>query len=341
MPAIQEMVSLLRFNTMAVDVSARYFCEFSEHEQLPQLIEFSRQHSLPFLVLGGGSNIVLRDDFPGLVIKNNLQGITQQEASEQVILKVAAGENWHQLVMYCLQNNLYGIENLALIPGSAGAAPIQNIGAYGVELSNVLESVTGWDCQTACWRQLSSNECELGYRDSIFKHALKGRFIITEISLRMHKTPRVNISYGALASALNDKGLVKPSPQQVAETVIAIRKDKLPDPAQLPNAGSFFKNPVVSKKQANALKLKFPGLVAYPQSDGSEKLAAGWLLEHAGWKGKRLGKVGMHQLQSLVMVNYDNGSGDDIVKLAAAIQADIQALFGLSLMVEPDTVPAW
>lgn len=334
---IQENVSLQGFNTLALNVSARYICEINTAEQIPAAFEFADQHQLPVLILGGGSNVVITGNFSGLVVKMSLSGIDINEQGDTVFVTAEAGENWHHLVTECLHSGYYGIENLALIPGSVGAAPIQNIGAYGVELSDVLQSVSGWDRRNKKWGQLDKNQCGLAYRDSVFKRQQKDNFVITTVTLKLSKQASTKNSYQALQKSLQQQAISQPTPQQIADTVIAVRRRKLPDPAELANVGSFFKNPVVSEEQAEQLLSDFPDMVQYPQDDGV-KLAAGWLLEQAGWKGKRMGAVGMHDQQSLVLINYDQGNGDDVIELANAIKNDILDTFGVQLTIEPTVI---
>ncbi len=331
----RENVSLKAFNTLALDVRADYFATMTSVPELAEALAFASDRDLPTLVIGGGSNLVLANDYPGLVLHNGLKGVEFDVRGEEVLVTAAAGENWHELVMLCLQKGYYGLQNLALIPGSVGAAPIQNIGAYGVELVSLLESLRGWDLDTSDFQQLRAEQCQFGYRDSIFKHALKGRFYITEVTLRLSTQPTVSIDYRALRQQLFEQGLEDPTPLQVAEAVMAIRRSKLPDPAELPNVGSFFKNPLISKHQFDSLIHHYPAMVNYPQDDGRVKLAAGWLLEKAGWKGKHVGHVGMHTEQSIVLINYGDGSGADVMTLAAQIQQDIKDKFGIALEIEP------
>lgn len=334
---IQENVSLHGLNTLALNVSARYFVEMNDPEQIPAAFEFANRCQLPVLILGGGSNVVITRNFPGLVVKLSLFGIDTKERGDTVFVTAAAGENWHQLVTMCLRNGYYGIENLALIPGSVGAAPIQNIGAYGVEISDVLESVSGWDRQHKQWCHLDRRQCELAYRDSVFKRQKKDSFVITAVTLKLNRRASTKNNYSALQASLEQQSISHPTPQQIADTVIAVRRSKLPDPAVLANVGSFFKNPVVSGEQAKALLRDFPAMVQYPQDDGV-KLAAAWLLEQAGWKGKRTVGVGMHDQQSLVLINYGQGSGDDVIELANAIKRDILDKFGVQLVIEPTVI---
>lgn len=347
--AVSEFAPLHELNTLAIDVSARYFLTISELEHIPQAVLFAQQKRLPLMVLGAGSNVVFSADFPGVVAHMALRGIEVEINSNHefesaqpanVVVNAAAGENWHQLVQQCLQRGFYGLENLALIPGTAGAAPIQNIGAYGIELNQLLQSVTGWDLTQQKWRVISATECEFGYRDSIFKQALKDKFIISSIALGLSTRPNPICHYSALADQLAMQGIDQPTPQQIAAAVMDVRRSKLPDPAQIPNAGSFFKNPVIGKQQFDQLALRYPGLVSYPQPSGNYKLAAGWLVEQAGWKGVNrksndLGQVGVHHRQALVLVNHGSASGADILSLAAAIQRDVSEKFGVELDIEP------
>ena len=334
-PGVTENVSLKAFNTLAVEAEAEWFAELRDLSQLPELVDFARQNRLPLTVLGGGSNVVLPGTIPGLVIRMATTGISVVTEGDDVLLTVAAGENWHQLVCWSLQQGYFGLENLALIPGSVGAAPVQNIGAYGVELASRLYSVTGLDLETGTYRTLFHAECQFGYRDSLFKRELKGKFIITSVVLRLSLKPEVCVDYPALKAMLEQQGFGHPTPQQVADAVIAVRRSKLPDPQQLPNAGSFFKNPIVSSTQYRALVNEFPELIGYSQSNGQYKLAAGWLVEQAGWKGRSFGEVAVHDRQALVLVNPGSGSGAHILQLAAAIQNDVQQQFGVSLEIEP------
>lgn len=333
--AVRERVSLQSYNTLAIAAQCGYLIEVSELEQLPQALDFARRHQLPRLILGGGSNIVLADDFPGVVIHMVLRGINVDVQGDTVLLDIAAGENWHDLVCWCLQQGYYGLENLALIPGTVGAAPIQNIGAYGVELQHLLDSVTGWDCEQESWQTLTNTQCEFGYRDSVFKHALKDRFIITSVRLRLSLKANTRLNYQILSDYLAERQITTPTPEQVADAVIAIRQSKLPDPATLPNAGSFFKNPVISVAAFERLQQQFPSLVYYPQADGRFKLAAGWLVEQTGWKGRSLGQVGVHEQQALVLINPGQGTGQDILQLASAIQQDVYEQFAIELEIEP------
>jgi UDP-N-acetylmuramate dehydrogenase len=336
MPSILENVPLDHRNTLGVSAQALFFTSLSSPDQLVSLLDFADDNKIPFLILGGGSNVVITHDYPGLVISNELKGIDVVEVDGQsVLVTAAAGENWHDLVCYCLSEGYCGLENLSLIPGSVGAAPIQNIGAYGVELCDVIERVKGWDCEQKQFRSLDSKQCQFSYRHSIFKSTLKARFIITSVTLRLSKTGISNCSYEPLTQHLEQQGITQATAQQVADAVIAIRKSKLPDPTELANAGSFFKNPIITSNKASLLLSQFPDLISYPLSNNKVKLAAGWLLEKSGWKGKRFGPVGMHDKQALVMVNYECASGQEVIALAKNIQADVLDKFGIELEIEP------
>lgn len=328
-----EDVSLQEFNTLGIPARAAYFAEVVSAADIERILANPALATLPRLVLGGGSNIVLRGDFPGVVLHIALRGIEVEENGTQRLLKVAAGENWDALVRHCLAQGWYGIENLISIPGSAGAAPIQNIGAYGVELADVLVAVSGWDLNAQQWRRLRAEQCQLGYRTSVFKAAMQDRFIITEIELRLSTEARPNVSYAALNEVLSDSESV--TPESVAEAVAAVRAARLPDYRTEPNAGSFFKNPIVSAGRASVLKQQFPQLVTWPMADGRVKLAAAWLVEQCGWKGRRQGEVGIHPRQAIVLVNYGRAKGAEVLALAEAIQHSVAETFGVSLEIEP------
>ena len=335
---IKKQQSLRAFNTLALDVKASHYSLLTTESDLPALLSYARQHHLATFILGEGSNSIFSGDFDGLVIHMALRGIQVQRSAEHVIVTVDAGENWHDLVRYCLGNHYYGLENLILIPGSVGAAAIQNLGAYGVELCDVFESLRGWDHQQQCFRTLTMADCDFAYRDSVFKHALKGCFTITQLSLRLALTPSVKTTYPRLQTHLQQQGITDPTPQQVAAAVMAIRRAQLPDPAVLPNVGSFFKNPIVSEDYYQTLLRDYPMLVAYPQTEGKVKLAAGQLLELAGWKGKQKGPVGMHKNQALILVNQGGASGEEVLAWAQTIQRDINDKYGIDLVIEPSVV---
>ena len=337
---IDEHTSLQHANTLALPVSARYYIRLTELSQVPAIMAFVQQRQISFLVIGGGSNIVFTQDYPGLVIHNEISGISVTKGpGDSCFVEAGGGEVWDNLVHYCLANGYCGIENLALIPGTVGAAPIQNIGAYGVELSQVFHSLSGWDCRDSCWKTLTAADCLFSYRNSVFKQSLKNSFVITSVVLRLSASAPNDLSYPALRDALAQSGIDKPSPQDIVATVSAVRRSKLPDPNELPNAGSFFKNPVVDQKKFSALQHEFPGIVGFSVVNSSEKkLSAGWLVEHAGWKGQRLGPVGMYDKQALVLVNYGKASCREVIALADTVQHSVAQKFGLELEIEPDII---
>lgn len=330
-----EQFSLAGSNTFGIRAVARLYAEAGSEAQLRSLLLSVTARNLPLMVLGGGSNIVLSGDFPGLVLKPALRGVyCYGEDAAHYWVEAQAGENWHGFVQHCLRQGWYGLENLSLIPGTVGAAPIQNIGAYGVELTDVFDSLTAMDITTGELREFTHAQCRFAYRDSVFKQELKDRYVITRVRFRLLKQPTVKIGYGDIQAELAAQGAVQPTPQQVSAAVIAIRSRKLPDPAVIGNAGSFFKNPIVPVAQAEQLKAQFPGVVGYPQAD-NVKLAAGWLIEQAGWKGRRIGPVGAYEKQALVVVNYGGAVGADVMAVAQAIQAAVQEKFGVTLEMEP------
>jgi UDP-N-acetylmuramate dehydrogenase len=286
------------------------------------------------LILGGGSNILLTGDFGGLVIKVELKGIQLVDEDENHIwVKVGAGEVWHEWVMYAIGQNWAGLENLSLIPGTVGASPMQNIGAYGVEIREVFENLEALDRKTLEMRTFSSEDCGFGYRESVFKHTLKDQFVICSVTFKLKKAPEFKVDYGAIQEVLKENGVSVLSLQAVSEAVISIRKSKLPDPAEIGNAGSFFKNPTIGYEQFAQLKTEFPTLPGYPNEDGV-KVPAGWLIEQAGWKGKRIGEVGVHEKQALVLVNYGQGNGEAIKNLSEQVQKSVQEKFGIRLSPE-------
>lgn len=332
---LQEAVSLRPYSGMATPAVARYLVVVRNKQQLAAALRFAAHEQLPWIVIGAGSNTVFVTDYPGLVVVNQLLGVTIEDESEVgICLQVAAGESWHQLVADCVHNGWFGLENLALIPGSVGAAPMQNIGAYGVEVNSCIRTVTYFDTQTNNYVTLNNQQCEFGYRDSIFKHALATRAVVTEVSLELSKVAAVNLSYAALADELRD---LQPQPVDVYQAVCKLRQKKLPLPTEIPNCGSFFKNPVVDPQRFAQIKNAYPKVVSFPAAAGY-KLAAGWLIEQAGWKDKSLDRVRVHQDQALVIINPDGASGAEVVAYAAAIQADIKDKFGVQLEVEPNLI---
>ncbi len=336
---IEENISLQPFNTFGIGETAAYFCEASTMEQVRLALAFAKEKGLEKLILGSGSNILFTRPFDGLILHINNKGIeVLSEDEEQVVVRVAAGENWHQWVMTSLKNGWYGMENLSLIPGSVGAAPIQNIGAYGVEVRQFVRAITYLDSETCQPEHILTEQCNFGYRDSIFKHELKGRAIIWAVEFTLHKNPAPKTEYGDIRKVLEDKGIGHPGPHDIAEAVIAIRRSKLPDPAEIGNAGSFFKNPVVVRNIFEQIKIQFPEVPSYPAGSDTVKIPAGWLIEKAGWKGRRFGSHGVHERQALVIVNYGGASGNDILRLSQDIQADILQKFGIQLQAEVNMV---
>ena len=333
---LQSAVSLKPFNTFGVDVQAQLFAQAHNDDDVRQALAYCAEHKLPLMVVGGGSNLLLTGDVQALVLRMASRGIRiVREDCQEAIVEAEAGEPWHPFVQACLELGLAGLENLSLIPGTVGAAPMQNIGAYGVEIKDVFDSLTVLDRETGELRDFSLEECAFGYRDSVFKHQT-GRWIILRVRFRLSMSPRVNLEYGPVRQRLIDKGISEPNPRHVSAAICAIRSEKLPDPAVLGNAGSFFKNPMVPADVAERIRQQYPTLVGYPQPDGQVKLAAGWLIEQAGWKGYREGDAGVHRLQSLVLVNYGQASGTQLLALARRIQADIAKRFGVELEMEPN-----
>lgn len=340
MPIFLPHFNLQKFNTLAVPAVAQYFVSVKNDDELREALAFARTENLPLLILGGGSNIVLRDDFPGLVVHIKSQGReVVAEDDEYVWLKVAAGENWHQLVKYSLDNALYGLENLSLIPGSVGAAPIQNIGAYGIEIKELVAELSALNIRSGLSVTFTNESCRFAYRDSIFKQALKDQYVITSVTFRLHKKPRLNLSYPALRAAFADMVESDISPQQISAAVIQIRQSKLPDPAIIPNVGSFFKNPVIGQAQFNVLKVQHPNIVAYPAAGDQLKLAAGWLIDQAGWRGREIGGAMVHEQQALVLTNPYKSSGMAVLVLAELIKQSVFEQFNVMLEMEPRTYP--
>ena len=339
MLTLQSNVSLRAFNTFGIDVSTRYFVEIYSNEDLQTLLQLTDLRHIPKLILGGGSNLLLLRNFEGLVIKNCIKGIELvQENHAHAWLRVGAGESWHELVLHCVEKNLAGIENLSLIPGTVGAAPMQNIGAYGCEIKDTFEELEAVDIVTGEKCVFKHIDCHFGYRESVFKHQAKGRYIITHVTFRLNKTPTLNIAYGDIQKTLETMGVREPTIKSVSEAVIKIRKSKLPDPAEIGNAGSFFKNPEIDTQQFDQLKAQFVDLPGYPTSASTVKVPAGWLIEQAGWKGKRFGNVGVHTRQALVLVNYGGGTGNEIKTLSENIQRSVHEKFGIQLNTEVNFV---
>jgi len=333
---IQYGFPLRAFNTFGIDARAHAYLRVDSPDRLAAVRADRRLAGLPRLVLGGGSNLLLTGDFPGLVLHMASSGVEVTGAdADTVHVRAAAGENWHRFVLWTLEQGLGGLENLALIPGSVGAAPIQNIGAYGVESKDFFHQLRAFDFGSGEIIELDRDACRFGYRDSVFKHALQDRAVILDVTFALPKAWKPNLQYAELAQELAAGGIGTPTPRDISNAVIAIRRRKLPDPAVIGNAGSFFKNPLVSAGQRERLLAAHPQLVSYAQPDGSYKLAAGWLIDQCGWKGRSLGAAGVYEKQALVLVNRGGASGADVVKLAQAIQADVHDRFGVQLEPEP------
>ena len=326
---MQRNIDLKDFTTFGVSANARHFATFSSEEEARTL---TANNTEELLILGGGSNLLLTQDFNGLVLKNEIKGITVSEKEDtSVVLKVGAGEVWHDLVLYTIEHGYHGLENMSLIPGSVGASPMQNIGAYGVEIKDVFEKLEALEIQTAEIHNFSKDACRFGYRESVFKRALKGKYIITYVYFRLSLTENVSTHYGAIESELTKQGISNPTSKDVSNAVIAIRSSKLPNPKELGNAGSFFKNPVVPIETYNKIKEVYLDVPSYPIDEKSVKVPAGWLIETAGWKGKQVGACGVHKNQALVLVNYGGATGNEIYKLSTAIIEDIVHKFGITL----------
>jgi len=333
---ITENVSLKSFNTFGIEARARFFVRVQTAAELHDVLANPVYRPLPRLVLGGGSNVLfINDFFDGLVIKIDIKGITVLEETQQSVrLEVGAGEVWHDLVMHTIEKGYSGLENLSLIPGTVGAAPMQNIGAYGVEIKETFDSLEAFHVESGESRRFTNAECRFGYRESVFKHELKGQYIITSVRFNLSKIPVFHTSYGAIQDTLREMGVGELSVKAISEAVCHIRRSKLPDPAQIGNAGSFFKNPEIPKAQFEALKARYPGIPGYVTSQDFVKVPAGWLIEQCGWKGKVVGATGVHKMQALVLVNYGDAKGREIKALAEEVQQSVQDRFGIRLTPE-------
>jgi len=332
---IHQNYPLKKYNTFGIDVYAKKFAEFDSVYNLQTLFQSNLYQQDPILILGGGSNILFTKNFDGLVLKNNIQGIeTVHEEEKYVYVKVGSGENWHQFVLHCIHKNFGGVENLSLIPGNVGAAPMQNIGAYGVEIKDVFHSLEAYNYEEKKIINFTLNDCEFGYRESIFKKKYKNQFAILSVTFRLSKHAHFNISYGAIEEELKKMQVEKLSIKSISDAVINIRTSKLPDPALIGNAGSFFKNPEISNHELQELKQIEPGIPSYRIYDDKFKIPAGWLIEQCGWKGYRKGDAGCYEKQALVLVNYGSASGNEILDLSEKIKISVQEKFGLILETE-------
>ncbi|MDC0178120.1 UDP-N-acetylmuramate dehydrogenase [Polaribacter sp.] len=329
---IQQNISLKSYNTFGISVYAKRFISVTSVYELQQLLKIEKD----VFLISGGSNMLLTKDIEKLVVHIDIKGISvDQENNDAVYITVNAGENWHEFVLWCVSENYGGLENLSLIPGNVGTCPIQNIGAYGAEVKDTITKVETLNIETGKMVEFSNVACKFGYRNSIFKNDVKGKYIITSVSFQLTKnTHDLNSSYGAIESELASKKIKNPTLRDISEAVIAIRKSKLPDPKEIGNSGSFFKNPIITKTQFLELQKEYPNIPSYIISDTKIKVSAGWLIEQSGFKGKRFGEYGVHEKQALVLVNYGNATGKEIFLLAEKIQTTILTKFGISLEIE-------
>lgn len=334
---IEQNVSLKNFNTFGIDAKARYFTEINQEDDLVELFLDEQWKNMPRLILGGGSNMLFVKDFDGIVIRMNIRGIEHRINHDEVIVEAGAGEVWNGLVNYCVDHGFAGTENLSLIPGSVGASPIQNIGAYGVELKDVFHSCKAFEIATGIFKTFTKDECGFGYRESVFKAELKGQYIITHVKFQLSQTPHLKLTYGAIEQELTNRGITEPTIKDVSQVVSHIRVSKLPDPSTIGNAGSFFKNPVISTDQFAQLQAQHPDVVNYPAANGV-KLAAGWLIEQCGWKGKTVGNTGTWKNQALVLVNHGGATGQEVYKLSSQIIDSVYTKFGVSLEREVNII---
>jgi UDP-N-acetylmuramate dehydrogenase len=331
---IRKNISLKPYNTFGIDVKTRFFVELRTEEDVFSFLSVSKEYPGPFLFLGGGSNMLFTRDFPGTVVRLCTKGIRViEEDNDSVLVRSASGENWDDFVKFCVEKGWGGLENLSLIPGNVGTGPIQNIGAYGVELKDRCVDLEAIRVDTLEKVVLTAGQCEFGYRDSIFKSKAKGKYFILSVSFRLSKKSDLKLDYGTIREELQLMNRLEPTIADVREAVCRIRARKLPDPGQIGNAGSFFKNPVISEKQFNSLKERFPGIVSFPNNDGY-KIAAAWLIEQCGWKGKRFGDAGVHENQPLVLVNYGSATGEEILHLGNQVMDSVEEKFGIRL--EPE-----
>jgi UDP-N-acetylmuramate dehydrogenase len=335
-----ENYPLKDITTFHAKVFARDYTEFSSASELKEILSAPILKEKPFMILGGGSNVLFTGDYNGVIIRNAIKGIEiVKEEGSDIYIKANGGEKWHDFVMYCVGHNYGGVENLSLIPGTVGAGPIQNIGAYGMELKDTLYEVQAMNIYTFEVKKFSNADCKFGYRDSIFKGEEKGKYVILAVTLKLEKNPkRVNVSYGTVSKELEVMGIINPTISDVSKAVISIRSSKLPDPEKLGNAGSFFKNPVIANSTFEKLKEQFPAIVSFPAHEGHTKLAAGWLIEQCGWKGKRIGDAGIHKDQALVLVNYGDATGKEIYDLSTDVIKSVKEKFGVELEREVNMI---
>jgi UDP-N-acetylmuramate dehydrogenase len=337
MLTVQRGVSLRPYTTFGIEAQANYFAELTSEADFETLRQLTDLDGLPKLILGGGSNLLLTQNFDGLVLRLALGGISVEREDEQhIYVRAGAGVVWHDLVMYCVDHNYAGMENLALIPGTVGAAPMQNIGAYGVEIEQIFDHLEAIHLETGQKRRFNHADCRFGYRESVFKHDLKGQYVITSVTFRLDRVPTFRTSYGDIQKTLAEMNVPddKLSIRAISEAVVRIRRSKLPDPAEIGNAGSFFKNPEIPQAQFEQLKATYPAMPGYPTAPGRVKVPAGWLIEQAGWKGYRQGDAGVHARQALVLVNYGHATGHEIVNLAIRVRTSVMEKFGVAITPE-------
>ncbi|MGN8057183.1 UDP-N-acetylmuramate dehydrogenase [Pedobacter sp. 22163] len=328
---IKENVSLKPYNSFGIDVKASYFAEIFSEADLTRLFKNEIVKSQKLLVIGGGSNVLFTQDYKGLVVKISIKGIQSKTIDDKVLVTAGAGEVWNDFVNYCVGHHFAGVENLSLIPGTVGASPIQNIGAYGVELKDVFESCSAFEIKTGKIKTFTYDDCHFGYRESIFKGELKGQYIITSVTFRLSAEAKINTSYGAIETELLNRGVENPNIADVSAAVSHIRVSKLPDPSTIGNAGSFFKNPVIEKYEFADIVAKHPDVVHYPTADDKIKLAAGWLIEQCGWKGKVVGQTGTWKNQALVLVNHGHATGTEVYHFSEQIIDSVKSTFGVTL----------
>jgi len=336
---IQRDISLKELNTFGIDAKASYYGEFHSVAELQNLIADPDFQKMEKLILGGGSNLLFTRDFAGIVLRNRIMGKEILEQNDEfAYVRAGAGETWHDFVLFCIEHGFGGLENLSLIPGTVGAAPMQNIGAYGAEIKDTFAYLEAVNINDGNIQTFDKDACRFGYRESVFKKELKGQFIITSVAFRLNKKPQFNTSYGAIQTTLDEMGIKKLSIKAISDAVCHIRRSKLPNPAEIGNAGSFFKNPEIPENQYEALKAKFPEIPSYKTRPGMVKIPAGWLNEQCGWKGKVVGETGVHKNQALVLVNYGNASGSEVKKLSDDIRHSVREKFGIELEVEVNIV---
>jgi UDP-N-acetylmuramate dehydrogenase len=335
---LKEHISLKPYHTFGIEVKAKFFTEIYHISDLKEALVFQKQQSLELLILGGGSNLLFTKDFDGLVVKVGLKGKEKIKEDEHFVwVKIAAGENWHEFVLFCIENNWGGVENLSLIPGTVGAAPMQNIGAYGTEIKETFESLEAYHLKSGEMHQFTKEQCKFGYRESIFKNEVKGEYLITSVIFKLSKKHQLNFSYGDIQQILAREN-TEPSIQNISQAVIEIRSSKLPNPSEIGNAGSFFKNPFVEKKHFEKLKSLYPQIPMYPVDENLVKVPAGWLIEQCGWKGYKEEDAGVHAKQALVLVNYGNATGEEIKDLSEKIKKSVFEKFEIHLHTEVNIV---